>query len=246
VELMRLGRELDRRPPEEIIDIQGRQYLEDILATGGACFYLSGHIGNWEVTGALCERLGYAMTSIGRGVDNPYLHMWLKDLRCRFGQKISDKEGASRDILRIIREGGKVAMLLDQHAGRHGIRVPYFGRLASTFVSAARLARRLGAPLLPAFSYRHGRLLRLRMKLFEPIWPDPELPTDEDHFRLTAYYTACLEQMVRAHPEQYLWFHRRWRPGGQEPEPAWLERYAVGMDSKLSRTNSPEANTEKP
>ena len=65
------------------------------------------------------------------------------------------------------------------------------------------------------------------MVIEPPIHPDPTLPEDEDVFRMTLEFHRALERAIRRAPEQWLWLHRRWRKGGREPEPAWLERYAA-------------------
>ena len=238
VELMNLSRAVEQRGAEGVIEIQGRENLERVRASGRGCLFLTGHVGNWEVIGALCRDLGYPMLSVARALDNPLLERWLLQRRTQFGQQITAKRGASREVVRALREGYGVGMLLDQHAGRHGLRVPFFGKLASTYPSAAHLARRLRVPLLTGLSYRRGGPLDFVLEFGPPIESDPDLPEGEDHFRMTCAYTRALEDLVRRHPEQYLWLHRRWRSGGEEPQSAWLRRYAAEPAPLHSTTGS--------
>jgi Kdo2-lipid IVA lauroyltransferase/acyltransferase len=100
-------------------------------------------------------------------------------------------------------------MLADQDARRHGVFVPFFGRLASTPEGPARLALQTGAPIV------YGAVRRLadgrhRLDLDPPYFA--EGGTSEENVRaVTAWHTARLEREVRASPENWFWLHRRWK-----------------------------------
>src|SRR5690606_5007859 len=122
--------------------------------------------------------------------------------------------------LQALRAGRSVAFAADQHAGRSGLWVPFFGRPASTYRGPATLALRTGAAMFLS--------LPLRMPdgpdeiTLEPIPVPPTGEMDADVLRLTRTFTSRLEAAVRANPEQYVWQHRRWRtppPGATLPEP---------------------------
>ena len=227
MELFLLDRGLRNSSPEELLPIERRPDLDELVAAGRGGVVVTGHIGNWEIMGALAPLQGLPLVSVGRRADNPYLHKILNGFRTRYGQEILDKDGAPLAIARALRRGKLIALLLDQHAGRRGIRVPFFGELASTFPSAALFARRFQVPIFPMFSVREDRrLFHVRAKAFPPIFSDPELTEEEDYYQMTRAYKRCLEQTIRENPGQWLWFHRRWRKGGKEPEPSWEARYA--------------------
>jgi lauroyl/myristoyl acyltransferase len=131
---------------------------------------------------------------------------------------------------------GEVALMTDQHAGSTGLRVPFFHAPASTFTFIASLARRLDVPLLPIFSRCGARPHEVDAVIEPPIEPDPSLPEDEDAFRMTLAFHRRLEAAIRAAPGQYLWFHKRWKASGREPDPKWLERYAARDEGAAEST----------
>jgi KDO2-lipid IV(A) lauroyltransferase len=126
-----------------------------------------------------------------------------------------------------MRNGRVVAALIDQHAGSRGLRVPFFGKNASTFTFLAQLARRQAAPIVPIFARVGPDPPKVYGRFEPPIDPDPSLPEEEDVFRMMLAFHRALEAAIRRTPEQYLWLHRRWKRSGREPDPRWLERYAA-------------------
>ena len=106
-----------------------------------------------------------------------------------------------------------VIFVLDQHAqlnNRDGIAVEFFGKKAGTFRSLATFSRHSGVPVVPAAGYRlpNGRHV---LEFFEPIpWKDYET-TQESIYRNTLAYNQALERIILAHPEQWSWFHKRWK-----------------------------------
>jgi KDO2-lipid IV(A) lauroyltransferase len=227
VELITLPKALATKRPDEVVRMHGKEHFERVFARGRGAIVLTGHLGNWEVAGALAPKLGMPIAVVGRPVDNPLIDAELAALRCRYGLRLIAKDGAGLKMLRELRQGHAIALLLDQHAGRDGVRIPFFHAPASTFTFIASIARRLGLPLLPMFSRRGARPHEIDVLIDPPIEPDPALPEDEDAFRMTLAYQRRLEAAIRASPGQYLWFHRRWKAAGREPDPKWLERYAA-------------------
>ncbi len=225
-ELMRLRQALATTPAEQLLNLIGRPQLDAWLAQGKGAIFVSGHLGNWEVMGTLGPYFELPIVTVGRPVENPLVNGFLKKVRSEFGQVLIDKKGAPRQMAREIRSGACLALLLDQHAGRRGVRVEFFGRSASTFPSAALFARRFEVPIFPVASYRQGGFQRIHVEIGDPIHANPDLDQEEDLYRMTQECACRLEETVRRFPDQYLWFHRRWRPGGTEPQPEWLARYA--------------------
>ena len=111
---------------------------------------------------------------------------------------------ASRQLLRALRSGKVLAMLVDQDIQTDGVWVPFFGRLAHTPSALADLALRLDAAVVPAFDERlpDGKH---RIRFLEPL----DLP--DDRVAATAAMTAVIEEQIRRRPEQWVWMHRRWR-----------------------------------
>jgi len=192
--------ELDR--PDTVIPM----LLEDkplILVTS--------HHGNWEIGGYLMGLVGIPSYAIARVLDNPYLEKFLLDFRERTGQKILAKKGDFELIEEVLSKGGKLATLADQDAGPKGVFVDFFGRPASTHKAVAFLALEYKVPMLVVGTPRVGKPLHYRIEIEDIIHPDEYLERPDGCKALTERFTRALERIIRRHPEQYLWLHRRWK-----------------------------------
>jgi KDO2-lipid IV(A) lauroyltransferase len=107
--------------------------------------------------------------------------------------------------MRAVREGWCVAFLMDQAAGRYGVPLPFFGRPAWTLPTPAQIAIKLGVPLYAGYSTRLGDGIRYRCHA-------EIVPLDGDAESVTRRLNRLLEGWVRADPEQWWWFHRRFKP----------------------------------
>lgn len=178
--------------------------------TGGLVLY-TGHIGNWEILGATLGLRGYPISSIARPLDNPLLNEWLVRRREHWGQEILAKRGAAREGTERLRAGRYLGIVGDQNAGRKGVFVPFFGKLASTSPAAATYAVRFGIPVCTGYAYRVADDLRFEVLVDRPIEPRPGARPREEIVRITSEMMRRIESYVRRHPEQYLWVHRRWK-----------------------------------
>jgi KDO2-lipid IV(A) lauroyltransferase len=222
--LLRAPARIERDGPGALVAFEGRERLDEALAHGRGAILLTGHFGNWELFGLTAALFGIPMVGVARAMKNPLLDAELRKLRSRFGQRIVEKESAALPFARALKVGECVTLLNDQHAGSRGLRVPFFHADASTYTMAAALARRFGAPIVPWFARADGRL-HVTVRFEEPLWSRADLDEEEDAYRLTRRFHVRLEAAIRADPGQYLWFHRRWKPGGREPRAEWRARY---------------------
>jgi KDO2-lipid IV(A) lauroyltransferase len=211
------------RRPEELlarVDLEGLVHLRAALAQGRGVLFVSGHCGNWELLGARVTR-EVPLTNLARAMANPFVDAEIAARRVAAGVRTLDARNAAREVLRTLRRGEAVGVLLDQSALRsERVFVPFLGRPAATNVGLAMLALKSGAPVLPAFSAR-GADGRHRAWIGEPIPPAAEGGRDERMGVMTARYTAAIEAQVRRHPDQWFWVHNRWKRGPGPGEPVW-------------------------
>jgi KDO2-lipid IV(A) lauroyltransferase len=199
-------------PAREILArtaVDGLESLEQAIRGGRGVVLVAGHLGNWEIGAAALAARGVAIDVVAQRQSNPLFDRAIVRARERLGIGVIERSRAPRQALRSLRAGRAVAFASDQNAGRAGVFVPFFGRLASTHRGAAVLALRTGAPVFLALPLRGldgGYLVRL-----QEIRADRAGDADEAVHRLTAAFTAALEAAVRAAPDQYLWLHRRWK-----------------------------------
>lgn len=178
------------------------------LSPKGAALIVTGHLGNWELAGTVLGGVGLPVSAVVRRQSGPFDRRLTK-LREDLGIRTISEEEAPRGVRRALRSGRVVALVADQHAGPRGIRVSFLGRPASTFRGPARLALGCGVPLLFGALLREGDRYRI---VLEPVQaPSEGASRRERELRLTRGWVERLEACVRARPEQYFWFHRRWK-----------------------------------
>lgn len=211
-EFLRLGCS-DRRAVLDRVAVEGLEHLERAHGRGRGVILLSAHFGNWELLGIVCSTLGYRFLPVARPLDNPWLNRLINRIRGRFGGEVVSKkaESAPRDMIQALRRGNLVGILLDQNvAADDGVFVNFFDRPACTSKGLALLARRTGAAVVPVFIVRET-LDRHRILLQPPLELAATGDLHADVAVNTARCTAAIERMVRVHPEQWLWLHRRWK-----------------------------------
>jgi KDO2-lipid IV(A) lauroyltransferase len=177
----------------------------------GGLIALTGHLGNWE----LLAQLGHASYDrpvgiIVKRIPNPHLNRILDRFRTAHGLRTFSRQDSPAGALRLLHRGGMLGIAADQDSKDvGGLFVEFFGQPAYTPIGPARLAWTASVPIVLTALLREGD----RFELFfgEPIWPDRSRPRDEELLRLTSEWTRQLESLVRAHPEQWIWWHNRWR-----------------------------------
>jgi KDO2-lipid IV(A) lauroyltransferase len=206
------------------VDMYPAEGLPGVMFSDRPALLVSAHFGNFELAGYAFGALGFKTYAIARALDNPYLERFVLRLRQVTGQTILDKNRDYDRILAVLAAGGKVGSLADQDAGPKGVFVDFFGRPASTHKAIALMAIEFGATIvvlgLPRVS-REGRgslappagmeATYYAAEVEEVIDPREYAGRPDAVPAITARYTAALERMIRRHPEQYFWLHRRWK-----------------------------------
>jgi KDO2-lipid IV(A) lauroyltransferase len=207
---MTLIPKLQRKDLGSLITVEGLHHLQAAYQKGKGILCLGAHVGNWELIPAVLSLLGYPPESIARPLDFKPLDIFISKLRTWHGGDIIPKKSSMRRILKSLKQGKLVGVLLDQNAHRYdGVFVDYFGRPASTTKGLALLALKTGAPIVPMFLVRNGSHYKM--------WCAPEVPLtrtgdkSKDIETNTQLYTKMIESTVRRYPDQWFWLHRRWR-----------------------------------
>ena len=192
--------------------IEGQDHLDRALARGRGVIILAPHMGNFELGIRALSACGVKVTAVARRARNPLVDAWLRRHRQEGGAEVIDHRGAARGILQALRRGRAVPLLNDQYVRReHGVWAPFFALRASTSPSAAILSQRSGAPVVPMYTLRTG-LDEHRIVIEPAIDPGPgRAPSRHDVIARTTAFNRWLERVIRAHPEQWLWAHRRFR-----------------------------------
>ena len=183
----------------------------DILLSGRGAIMLTGHYGNWEILGYSLATLGFKSYAIARPIDNPHFDSWLLDVREKRGQIILSKRGVTTTAQQVLANNGVLSIIADQDAGRKGMFVPFFGRLASTYKSIGLLAIQYRVPVIIGYARRRGDEFEFDMGITDIIYPEDWDNQPDELYYITARYTRAIETFIREDPTQYLWIHRRWK-----------------------------------
>jgi KDO2-lipid IV(A) lauroyltransferase len=194
----------------ELFDgVHGWEIVERARALGRGIFFVSGHLGNWELAGSYLA-MHMPFEAVARRMQNPLFDDYITSTREKLGMTIIHDADAVRRVPRASREEKGIGFLVDQGAvGLASSWVPFFGRFAKTPRGPAVFALRIGAPVIFAAAVRQpsGKY----MMHFEEVPVHPSGDREADVETIVADYTATIERWIRRYPEQYFWHHRRWK-----------------------------------
>ena len=187
------------------IDVEGMDLLNQRIDAPEGTVWVSGHVGHWEMPAAWAASRGIPVHAVVAPIHYRALDRWVRRLRQRHGVcPLDPGTRGLRQAVRVLRDGGHVAALIDQQVPGRGTWVPFLGSPAWTPTGAARLARLAGVPIGVVSCVRQpGGRYRIR---FGPL-----LRSDRDGATVTGEVTRAIESIVREHPEQWVWMHDRWK-----------------------------------
>ena len=219
------GMKLNAMPLEQVaalVAIEGASEVHRHLRAGRPVVVALSHLGNWELFAQITPHyFGYVpLGTVYQKLGNRRIDEFVRRQRARFGVQLFDRSEGFQEAIRLLRGGGMIGILSDQHAGDHGLWTPFFGRLASTSPLPGLLCKRTGAALIAASLFTAGTG-KWRMT-FTPVASAPNDSVES----LTAKTNAAIADEIRRAPEDWFWVHNRWKT----PRPNWLlSKYKRGV-----------------
>jgi heptosyltransferase II len=204
------------------IKAENLDFIHRELRAGRPVVLILSHLANWELFAHILPKyIGYVRNStIYQRLGNRFIDGHVRRVRGRAGVEMFDRKEGFDKAIKLLRDGGAIGILSDQHAGDHGVWVPFFGRLASTTPLPALLAKRTKAALVGVAICTDGRA-RWRV-VISPALEDNEESVES----LSARTNQVIEQQIRRAPEDWFWVHNRWKT----PRPNFLlARYKRGI-----------------
>ena len=201
----------------DLVEIEGVEYFQGIVAEGRGALLVSGHFGNWEMMGARVAAEGHKVSFIVKEQTNSRVDRIQNDIRNRAGIGTIRSGGASiKEMVRALRNKELIGLVGDQDAGPEGYFAEFLGRQASVFRGTAYFAWKLKVPIITGFIFRQPDG-RHKLIVDEPFAIESEWDEETAIARLTEIHTRRLEAAIRKAPDQYFWLHRRWktRPPGE-------------------------------
>jgi len=204
---------------DKLMECVNPEKAEEIIQGGKGVIFFCGHLANWEVL-YLEGIQRFPGVAIGRPIKNRLLYNWILSIRKKFGGEVIPPKDAIKGGLRALRAGKFLGIVGDQGMPESNFSSLFFGRRAFTSPVPALLSYKTGCPIITATVKREaGRYL---IHYSDPIWPNPDLPKEEEVSRLMCTALGYLEDKIRENPGQWLWQHNRWK---QEPPTNVYYRY---------------------
>ncbi|MEM9061248.1 MAG: lysophospholipid acyltransferase family protein [Pseudomonadota bacterium] len=186
------------------VEVRGMEHLEAAQASGRGAIIVTAHFGNWEAIRIAAKRAGHETGIIYRAFNNRYLDRFTMDLIPDAGAPVVQKgRQGMRQLVQTVMRGGNMMILVDQRNSGAPF-IDFLGHPAETVTAAADLALRTGAALIPAYAVRDTEAERFDVVFEEPV-------TGDDGVEMMAEVNRRIGAWVRAHPDHWLWFHRRWK-----------------------------------
>ncbi|NWG29124.1 MAG: lysophospholipid acyltransferase family protein [Ignavibacteriaceae bacterium] len=178
---------------------------------GRGVILLSSHFGNWEyIAISVAVQIQLPFSVVVKPLRNPLVYEWMNRARTKFGNEVVPLGISIRKTYQTLKEKKIVAMVADQRGPAEGVRVDFFGKKVSVYSGPAALALKTGAPLICGIAIR-DKDYKYKTELVE-ISKD-NLPGNEEEkiLVISQRYTSYQEKVIREHPEQWLWMHKRWK-----------------------------------
>jgi KDO2-lipid IV(A) lauroyltransferase len=192
--------------------IEGYEHVRSGFDAGRGVLLLTGHLGNWEIMGARAA-LEFPLTVIARPRSNEAVHAHIESIRAKVNVKVISRFDTGRAPLKVLKNNQALAILPDQYE-QGGALLPFFNHPTRMVDALARLAILSRAHVVPAFGVRRKPWLadgRIVAQVFPGFDISKTENRAEDVMAGTRRVIIELEKIIRAHPDQWLWMHRRWR-----------------------------------
>ena len=192
---------------EQYIEIEGKEYLEEIKKDNRRVVFVSGHFNNFELMAMQLENSGLNIAAIYRPLNNVFLNRIMEKIRLKDICKKQIKKGksGSRELLQLFKDGYSIALMIDQRVSE-GIKSQLFKRSALTTTIPAQLVKKYGVDVVPIYIERKKKVY-FKMYVNKPINFKKNVSLEE----VTETLNQELEKMILKKPDQWIWSHDRWK-----------------------------------
>lgn len=199
---------------QKFVKVEGIEHAERAKAKGKGIIYFTGHIGAFELMITAMGLNGMPFMVVGTALKDERLNDIVVQFRAKHGSEPITRGRETFKLIKTLKSGGAVGMLIDQDTKVKSRFVNFFGMPASTPVGAALMAMKTGATVIPVLIHLGEDNLQHMI-----LYPEVEMintgDEEKDMITNTQVLTNILEQGIRRHPAQWVWMHERWktRPG---------------------------------
>jgi KDO2-lipid IV(A) lauroyltransferase len=208
--------ELNSENISQWIGYEGLENYRQAKAKGRGILIATAHLGNWELSAFAHALLTEPMNVMVRPLDNSLIDHLVENRRRLSGNRLIVKQDAARRVLKALQHNGAVGVLIDQNtSASEGVFVDFFGKRACANPAFVKLAYRSGAPVVPGFALWDESRRRYVLRFY------PEVVLTGDAAADTQRIHSLFEAIIREHPEQWMWIHRRWKTRPPEEDPLY-------------------------
>lgn len=209
----------DRYRTRELVRMSGLEELETALAEGRGAIIVAGHLGAWGLYVAAISRVGIPTALLVGRQRNAKVDELIRGLPGEHVTMVPHGARAPRALLQALKAGKAVVMVADQHGGPRGTVAPFFGEETSTLSLPGAIVSRHDVPLVAMSGHRLPD--RTHALAFRRLIIPPEEGLDEEARRrqIATLCNRSISDAVLEHPDQYFWYHRRFRTPDDPREP---------------------------
>ncbi len=190
-------------------------HLQQQHEQGRALLFVTGHYGNWEVLAQFLTTRFENVSFLAKEQSNPYINKMITRLRSAMGGQVIPTNIAARLAPKVLKSGGILLLAADQDAGSGGVMIKFLGRPAAYFRGWALFSYHYRVPV--AFMFLRRESQGFTLEITDSVEPDLAADKDDEIKRFLNLFSDHLAAAVTAHPEQWLWTHRRWKSGIPSP-----------------------------
>lgn len=197
--------EMDRR-----FELIGFEHAQELIKNQQPYLLCLSHMANWDFLIGNIGKIYPKFSIVYRKANNPYVDKDMLNARTNDSvEMIAKGPSGVRGLIKAIKSGNSIAMLVDQKMN-NGIEVPFFGKPAMTANAIAKLSLQYNYPIIPC------QIIRTKKSYFKAILHPPinyskTGDTEKDCYNIMLKINHVIEGWIRENPEQWFWFHNRWK-----------------------------------
>jgi len=194
------------------VQVEGEAILQEALAEGKGVFLMASHFSNWELMGLLPSMLGYETSTIYRPLNQKAFDVFTLAARSRFGTHMESRNKGLRWIFSALKQNHCMIVAVDQHMIEpHAVRVPFLGHIANTSPLPTAFVHKNQTPMIGMALERLNDSFDFKLHFWRIKKPETTGEKAHDEFAVMSAASSSFDDIIKTHPEQWLWMHQRWR-----------------------------------
>lgn len=193
------------------VSFENSHIFENALGTKKPIIFITAHYGNWELLPmAVTTRFNTSVDVVGRPLPSKVMDDILRKNREQFNVTLINKTGAMRPMLNALKNNRILGLLIDQNVGKGPI-IEFFGKKATHIPTAAQLAFKFDASVIPVFIISNDDRTHYTIRFFPPITIEPTGDLEQDILLHVQAQASVIEAVIREKPDEWFWLHKRWK-----------------------------------